>query len=64
MNQEDRDKKVAEFIAKIVQSLPPFFDNKIMDSFDVQFEYNGKHYQLALIQNGKVSGKDFILHLN
>ena len=64
MTQEENDNKVAEFLAKVTQSLPYFLDNKIMDSFDVKFEYKGKHYQLALIQNGKVNGEDFKLHLN
>lgn len=64
MTPKEQDDKVAEFLAKVVQSLPYFLENKIMDSFDVKFEYNGKHYQLALIQNGKVNGEDFKLHLN
>ena len=64
MTQEEQDNKVSEFLSKVVQSLPYFLDNKLMDSFDVKFEYNGKQYQLALIQNGKVNGEDFKLNLN
>ena len=64
MTQEENDKKVAEFIGGVVQSLPYFLHNKIMDYFDVKFEYEGKQYQLALIENGKVNGQDFELHLN
>ena len=64
MTQEERDIKVSEFLAAVTQRLPYFFDNKIMDSFDVRFEYNGKKYQLALIEDGKVNGKQFELYLN
>ena len=64
MTDKERDDEVAAFIANIIQSLPPFFDKKIMDSFDVKFEYNKEHYQLALIKNGKVNGHDFELCLN
>lgn len=63
MTQEERDNKVADFLARVTQSLPYFLDNKIMDSFDVRFEYNSKKYQLALIEDGKVNGKNFELYL-
>ena len=61
MTQEERDTKVSEFLAAVTQRLPYFLDNKIMDSFDVRFYYNGKRYQLALIEDGKVNGKNFKL---
>ena len=64
MTQDEKDNEVSKFLANVTQSLPYFLDNDIMDSFDVKFEYNGKHYQLALIKNGKVNGMDFKLHLN
>lgn len=64
MTQEEKDNKASEFLAGVTNSIPYFIDNGIMDSFDVQFEYNGKRYQLALIENGKVNGKDFKLYLN
>lgn len=64
MTQEEKDDRVAKFLANVTNSLPYFFDNKIMNSFDVKFEYNGKQYQLALIENGKVNGQEFKLHLN
>ena len=64
MTQEEKEKKVTEFLANVTQSLPYFFDNKLMDSFDVKFEYKNEHYQLALIKNGKVNGQDFKLFLN
>lgn len=64
MGQENNDNQVSEFMANIVTKLPYFLDNKIMDSFDVQFEYKGERYQLALIKNGKVNGVDFKLSLN
>ncbi|MEK6882772.1 MAG: hypothetical protein AABY22_24325 [Nanoarchaeota archaeon] len=64
MTQEERDNEVTLFIGKIMQQLPHFLDNKIMESFDVKFQYGDKFYQLALIQNGKVHGKDFEVSLN
>jgi hypothetical protein len=64
MTQEERDNLVAEFISSFIQKLPHFLDNKIMTSFDVKFQYNGKNYQFALIEEGIVNGKQFELYLN
>lgn len=64
MTQEEKDNKVSEFLASVTQRIPYLIDNIGMNSFEVIFEYNGKKYQLALLENGKVNGKDFKPNLN
>lgn len=57
------ENKVAEFLSKVIQKLTYFFDNEIMDTFDITFEYNGKQYRLTLSEIVKVNSKDLVSRL-
>lgn len=64
MSQEEKEKIISEFISKEILSIVHFLDIEILDSFEANFEYDGKQYQLALIKEGKVNGIDFEVHPN
>ncbi len=64
MSQEEKAKIISEFISKEILSIVHFLEIEILDSFEANFEYDGKKYHVALIKEGKVNGIDFEVHPN
>lgn len=57
------ESKISDFLVKLIHSLTYFFDHKLMDSFDVTFEYKGTKYRITLDKNAKSDSKDLVSSL-
>jgi len=49
-NMEPND-EVTDFLAAVCTKIPYFIDKKLMDEFDIEFEYKGMEYHLSLTRH-------------
>lgn len=64
MKRKDIKKQVTELLSNNVKQICNMVVEGGLNSLEVKFEFDGKKYHLALIENGMVDNKKFELYYN
>jgi len=62
--EDKMSEMVSALMAANIKQICDMVINDGLTSFEVKFEFNGKKYHLALIENGQVNNKKFELNYN